>query len=1162
MKRLLTIVAATLFLVTGVAYAQMPEDISQEQIDAALRDLSEIYGSSVVRTDQARAICNQEQYMIECAEIGKRHSLFADEREEEVDAILDELKGKVVEELKQCGNTECLIEVATKIARDLIAENPSLAREVELTPQLVAEKRAIVETAREVGVNFDECRSMDPDTASVELLRACVRLARHEDMQRYIPEEDLVRVEKTENTTALKEVLSRGELDCGDGTLDGCGTFCLNPSASAREAGAPVIPLVCRQIAERFFGPEGVRELERAYQDVRESYDEARRIYEERRYMEREDYPESRVHDEESSTTRRRACAAVEYRPCPRGEYRQESVNELGCFTLGACIPFNTETQKESEPDDRHYTCPSLPTVDSCAPSEEKVITYMSPECGTYYACKPKPEARTTTFPYTFGGGRVVLSFDEARIYCYESGSRGATARGDKKECLDAFGITVPAVSPEKQCAEYGSGWHTMDQSGNCFNESMTEYRTPGGVLKTCAESKVYGCVNEMDERTEPPSGQKEQVWNSLGLRSWIRNDASESRIAELKAACESVSPRSNVWLPGSGTFSSDDFGMPDGEKCRKAAVCSSSQYFNGSECVSNSSSQWCSSSEYWNGSSCVPSSSTTTYGGGGGMKRCFYENATRNSTQLGFSVWCEADYYNCHEGTASGPSVSLTDLSLGAPSQCESGWTDTREGTCPSGQYWNGSACIVKGETVSGSCSSDIKTLLGSGCHSMGNAWFNGAMTLYILPGSTLVKNCTNEKISGCSGSHTAVTCPYDQFWNGSNCVSNSGTICGQGEYWDAGKGACMSSARACTDAKGTWDSSKNICVMPPPPTPTPTPTPTPSPISVPAGQQMQTWNTLGLQSSIRSDADPARIAILKEACASVKSSSNIWMSSAGTYSSVDFGMPDPAKCASAASCTPDQYFDGASCTSTSGSGSGSGGGGGSGMQRCFYPNATINGAHPGYTVWCESDYYNCHVGDPSGASVSLTNLALGAPSSCESGWSSNTTGSECRSQSSQSSCSAVSGCYWYTGNSGSYCDSSGSAASSGTGGGCGMYTSESSCNAMSACEWQSSACSYKSGSTGGSSGAWGSCAFNEYWDTQTSSCRSNENACAEAGGIWDASANYCKMPNASIGGPPLAYLCPMDHEWNGGYCIYAPKTALGLMANAVAAFLSLLGF
>jgi len=56
------------------------------------------------------------------------------------------------------------------------------------------------------------------------------------------------------------------------------------------------------------------------------------------------------------------------------------------------------------------------------------------------------------------------------------------------------------------------------------------------------------------------------------------------------------------------------------------------------------------------------------------------------------------------------------------------------------------------------------------------------------------------------------------------------------------------------------------------------------------------------------------------------------------------------------------------------------------SSYYSCFYTNATVNGEAPGYTVWCEYDYQNCRVGDSSGETISLTGLALGAPSSCES--------------------------------------------------------------------------------------------------------------------------------------------------------------------------------
>src|SRR3989344_4005653 len=120
MNRPLTAAAfgVALLLVAATAFAQtaLPEGVSQEQIDGALSDLSEVYGFPVVRIDQAKAICNEEQYLADCAEIGTQHGLFSDDRAEQVDAVLAELQGDTIEKFKQCSDVACLVEVATSIA--------------------------------------------------------------------------------------------------------------------------------------------------------------------------------------------------------------------------------------------------------------------------------------------------------------------------------------------------------------------------------------------------------------------------------------------------------------------------------------------------------------------------------------------------------------------------------------------------------------------------------------------------------------------------------------------------------------------------------------------------------------------------------------------------------------------------------------------------------------------------------------------------------------------------------------------------------------------------------------------------------------------------------------------------------------------------------------
>jgi len=102
-------------------------------------------------------------------------------------------------------------------------------------------------------------------------------------------------------------------------------------------------------------------------------------------------------------------------------------------------------------------------------------------------------------------------------------------------------------------------------------------------------------------------------------------------------------------------------------------------------------------------------------------------------------------------------------------------------------------------------------------------------------------------------------------------------------------------------------------------------------------------------------------------------------WKPQAGVDSAwQEFGIPE---CSTTDTGYVDPYGSGSA-------GSSSGGSGTVAMTKCFYPNATINGTSPGYTVWCEGDYYNCHKGDPNGESISLTGLQLGAPSWCETGW------------------------------------------------------------------------------------------------------------------------------------------------------------------------------
>jgi len=131
--------------------------------------------------------------------------------------------------------------------------------------------------------------------------------------------------------------------------------------------------------------------------------------------------------------------------------------------------------------------------------------------------------------------------------------------------------------------------------------------------------------------------------------------------------------------------------------------------------------------------------------------------------------------------------------------------------GGCPSDSTdWQ------QNNSVSGSCSSELTGLLGDGCHSMSNAWFDSQMTKYVFPGGSTVKNCTLEPISGCSSTSSYSACSYNQYWDGNTCVNNPSspsTSCGSEQYWDGN--TCVNNPSSPSTSCGSeqyWDG--NTCV------------------------------------------------------------------------------------------------------------------------------------------------------------------------------------------------------------------------------------------------------------------------------------------------------------------------------------------------------------
>lgn len=106
----------------------------------------------------------------------------------------------------------------------------------------------------------------------------------------------------------------------------------------------------------------------------------------------------------------------------------------------------------------------------------------------------------------------------------------------------------------------------------------------------------------------------------------------------------------------------------------------------------------------------------------------------------------------------------------------------------CPASSSTTGTTSgTTTGTTSSTSCSAELITLLGSGCHNVGNAWFDSGMTNYVLPGTNTVKNCSTNYLSGCTsgGGTTGGGTTYTGTGTSSSCDSALTALLGTGCHY-----------------------------------------------------------------------------------------------------------------------------------------------------------------------------------------------------------------------------------------------------------------------------------------------------------------------------------------------------------------------------------------
>lgn len=386
----------------------------------------------------------------------------------------------------------------------------------------------------------------------------------------------------------------------------------------------------------------------------------------------------------------------------------------------------------------------------------------------------------------------------------------------------------------------------------NAGSDATTNWQNFG--IPDCSETATSSTNTQTTTTvTYPSSGQKNQIWNSLGLNSSIRTDADPTRIDSLKQACVSTPSGANIWSPNAGTSSSVDFGMPSADKCQRASACTTSQYFDGANCVSST---YQTTSTY---SSC-PTDVTNLLGSGcHEMNSSYYFNGAMDRYVIKSAATivkeCSTNYVQgCTTGTTSTTSTTTTDscsqygdgwhvmgdnncydssmtnyrtangtlysCSSTPSSGCSSSGNTTTSSSCGSGYYWNGSSCVSSSSSTTGCGSSPGACTTESQCTAVNFFWYDSSCHSSSSSSSNSSTACSSSQYwngSSCvsSSSTTSTSCPSGQYWSGTACViSTTSSSCSSGQYWN-GSACVNTSTTDCTSGQ-YWNGTACVSSTP----------------------------------------------------------------------------------------------------------------------------------------------------------------------------------------------------------------------------------------------------------------------------------------------------------------------------------------------------------
>src|SRR3989344_4793102 len=183
--------------------------------------------------------------------LAEKYQVYSKEQSE----IAKSYKQEVISKLSGLSE-ENFEEEIVKIAKELL-KNPKLAKSFQLDKDSVTAAETIVTEVKNAGVGVDIC-SQSAETLSREQLIGCLeaskKLAKKSAIvQKYIPKGVIEKTNMADMAASLDEALAKGDYPELGKTAEEAGQKCLKSGSELLKS--------CDEIAQKFFGPEGVKEL-------------------------------------------------------------------------------------------------------------------------------------------------------------------------------------------------------------------------------------------------------------------------------------------------------------------------------------------------------------------------------------------------------------------------------------------------------------------------------------------------------------------------------------------------------------------------------------------------------------------------------------------------------------------------------------------------------------------------------------------------------------------------------------------------------------------------------------------------------------------------------------------------------------------------------------